>query len=69
MLDPAAVPPPVDPAAAPVRFGVKDVRDLTWKNLMDAYSCTECGRCTSVCPVEYYRKATFAQKNYDEYPR
>jgi len=34
----------------PVRFGVKDVTDLHWKNLMDAYSCTECGRCTSACP-------------------
>lgn len=32
------------------RFGVKDVQDLTWKNLLDAYSCTECGRCTSACP-------------------
>jgi Fe-S oxidoreductase len=29
---------------------VKDVQDLTWKNLMDAYTCTECGRCTSACP-------------------
>ncbi len=35
---------------APVRFGAKDVHDLTWKNLLDAYSCTECGRCTSSCP-------------------
>ena len=34
----------------PVRFGVKDVQDLNWKNLMDAYTCTECGRCTSACP-------------------
>jgi heterodisulfide reductase subunit C len=34
----------------PVKFGVKDVQDLTWKNLLDAYSCTECGRCTSACP-------------------
>ncbi len=34
----------------PQRFGVKDVQDLSWKNLMDAYSCTECGRCTSACP-------------------
>jgi len=32
-------------------FGAKDVRDLSWKNLLDAYSCTECGRCTSVCPA------------------
>jgi len=34
----------------PVKFGVKDVQDLTWKNLLEAYSCTECGRCTSACP-------------------
>jgi heterodisulfide reductase subunit C len=34
----------------PIKFGVKDVQDLTWKNLLDAYSCTECGRCTSACP-------------------
>ena len=34
----------------PLRFGVKDVKDLSWKNLLDAYTCTECGRCTSVCP-------------------
>jgi heterodisulfide reductase subunit C len=34
----------------PERFGVKDVQDLTWKNLLDAYSCTECGRCTDACP-------------------
>jgi heterodisulfide reductase subunit C len=47
MLDPSAV-PPTD--AAPVGFGAKDVNDLTWKQLMDAYSCTECGRCTSSCP-------------------
>ncbi len=34
----------------PQRFGVKDVLDLNWKNLLDAYTCTECGRCTSACP-------------------
>ena len=33
------------------KFGAKDVMDLSWKNLMDAYSCTECGRCTSACPA------------------
>jgi ferredoxin len=41
--------PKTDPNI-PVRFGVKDVQDLSWKNLLDAYSCTECGRCTSACP-------------------
>lgn len=51
------VKPNFDPAYQPVtdpnnpqRFGAKDVFDLTWKQLMDAYSCTECGRCTSSCP-------------------
>jgi ferredoxin len=38
-------------AAAPVSFGAKDVMDLSSKNLMDAYSCTECGRCTAACPA------------------
>jgi ferredoxin len=48
MLDPSAqIPEGYEP---PTSFGVKDVQDLTWKNLMDAYSCTECGRCTSSCP-------------------
>ncbi len=35
----------------PVKFGAKDIPDLSWKNLMDAYSCTECGRCTAACPA------------------
>ena len=35
----------------PGKFGAKDVPDLSWKNLMDAYSCTECGRCTAACPA------------------
>jgi Fe-S oxidoreductase len=33
------------------RFGVSDVRQFTWKDLLDGYSCTECGRCTSACPA------------------
>jgi heterodisulfide reductase subunit C len=38
-------------AAAPAHFGAKDVFELSWKNLLDAYSCTECGRCTASCPA------------------
>jgi len=38
-------------AAAPEKFGAKDVMDLSWKNLMDSYSCTECGRCSTACPA------------------
>jgi len=48
MLDPSAQTP--EGYEPPTSFGVKDVTDLSWKNLMDAYSCTECGRCTSNCP-------------------
>lgn len=33
------------------RFGAKDVNDLTWKSLMDSFTCTECGRCTAECPA------------------
>jgi ferredoxin len=44
------------------RFGVKDVTDLTWKNLMEAYTCTECGRCTSVCPANITGKLLSPRK-------
>jgi heterodisulfide reductase subunit C len=43
-------------------FGAKDVRDLTWKNLMDAYTCTECGRCTSSCPASITGKKLSPRK-------
>lgn len=33
------------------KFGAKDIFDLSWKNLLDAYSCTECGRCSAACPA------------------
>lgn len=39
------------PSEDPGRFGAKDVTDLTQKNIMEAFSCTECGRCTSQCPA------------------
>jgi heterodisulfide reductase subunit C len=48
ILDPSFTPPPSE---TPQRFGAKDVTDLTWKQLLDAYTCTECGRCTSSCPA------------------
>lgn len=38
-------------ATPPEKFGAKDVMDLSWRNLMDAYSCTECGRCSAACPA------------------
>lgn len=53
--------PVLDPNAA-IKFGVKDVTDLTWKNLLDAYSCTECGRCTSVCPQNMTGKTLSPRK-------
>ncbi len=43
---------PADGGAAPsTGFGANDIFDLSWKNLMDAYTCTECGRCTAACPA------------------
>lgn len=61
MLDPSLIPPDMNPDA-PVSFGAKDVNDLTWKNLLDAYSCTECGRCTSVCPANITGKILSPRK-------
>lgn len=49
-------------AAVPERFGAKDVTDLSWKNLMDAYSCTECGRCTAACPANITGKKLSPRK-------
>jgi ferredoxin len=47
-----ATPPTAASAAAPTdRFGAKDVFDLSWRNLLDAYACTECGRCSAACPA------------------
>lgn len=48
-----------EPALAPIesqsgtqqKFGAKDIQDLSWKNILDAYSCTECGRCSNECPA------------------
>ncbi len=44
------------------QFGASDVTHLTWKNLLDGYTCTECGRCTSVCPANITGKALSPRK-------
>jgi len=63
MLDPSADPYAAAPATeSPQRFGAKDVQDLSWKQLLDAYSCTECGRCTSVCPANQTGKLLSPRK-------
>ena len=46
----------------PERFGVLDVEDLTWKSYMDSLACTECGRCTSVCPANITGKKLSPRK-------
>ncbi len=54
MMDPDADPyaiPEEDPNAVIEAFGASDVTELNWVQLMNAYTCTECGRCTSVCPA------------------
>jgi heterodisulfide reductase subunit C len=48
MMDPSVILPEPE---GPVKFGARDVQDLSWKSLLDAYTCTECGRCTSECPA------------------
>jgi ferredoxin/uncharacterized membrane protein len=61
MMDPSFVPPAADPNV-PMRFGAKDVTDLSWKQLLDAYTCTECGRCTSACPANITGKLLSPRK-------
>ena len=67
MLDPSVQPP--TPAVRTVagvemqeRFGAKDVFDLSWKQLMDGMTCTECGRCTSQCPANLTGKLLSPRK-------
>ncbi|MBS1782521.1 MAG: (Fe-S)-binding protein [Bacteroidetes bacterium] len=62
MMQPELAPPTTDAAPVQHRFGAKDVMDLSWKNLLDAYSCTECGRCTSVCPANITGKKLSPRK-------
>lgn len=64
MMNPSAdlfaVPVPIEGEIQ--RFGAKDVTDLTWKNLLDSYTCTECGRCTDSCPANLTGKLLSPRK-------
>lgn len=62
MFDPNAEASEEGDEEVPERFGAKDVADLSWKNLLDAYSCTECGRCTSECPANITGKKLSPRK-------
>lgn len=53
---------PTGETAPPQRFGARDVQDLSWKNLLDAYSCTECGRCSAACPANQTGKLLSPRK-------
>jgi len=64
MLDPTADPfaAPSNPDAVPAKFGASDVQDLNWVQLLNAYTCTECGRCTSACPANQTGKKLSPRK-------
>jgi heterodisulfide reductase subunit C len=49
-------------ASPPAKFGARDVFDLSWRNLLDAYACTECGRCTAACPANITGKKLSPRK-------
>ena len=65
MMDPDADPyaaPAEGEEEVPAKFGASDVQDLSWVNLLNAYTCTECGRCTSECPANLTGKKLSPRK-------
>jgi len=64
MMDPSADPfaAPAEDAPDPEKFGASDVTDLSWVQLLNAYTCTECGRCTSECPANQTGKKLSPRK-------
>ncbi|MBO0340497.1 (Fe-S)-binding protein [Flagellimonas profundi] len=65
MMDPDADPfaaPAEEDAAEPEKFGASDVMDFNWVQLLNAYTCTECGRCTSECPANQTGKKLSPRK-------
>ncbi|RYY98852.1 MAG: (Fe-S)-binding protein [Chitinophagaceae bacterium] len=61
-MEPGSVPAEAGAEEGHKRFGAKDVPDLSWKNLLDAYTCTECGRCTQACPANQTGKKLSPRK-------
>jgi len=61
-VDPFAAPPEGAEAVVPAKFGASDVQDLSWVNLLNSYTCTECGRCTSECPANQTGKKLSPRK-------
>ncbi len=62
MMNPEAAAEPQPEGEMDLSFGANDVFQLTWKNLLDAYTCTECGRCTAVCPANITGKKLSPRK-------
>ncbi|MBW1296917.1 (Fe-S)-binding protein [Aquimarina litoralis] len=60
--DPFAAPAGDEPEAEPEKFGASDVTDLNWVQLLNSYTCTECGRCTSECPANQTGKKLSPRK-------
>lgn len=60
--DPFAAPAEGEADEVPAKFGASDVQDLSWVNLLNAYTCTECGRCTSECPANLTGKKLSPRK-------
>lgn len=60
--DPYAAPAEPDPNAVPEKFGAEDIFDLDKVQLLNAYTCTECGRCTEVCPANLTGKKLSPRK-------
>ena len=64
MMDPNVDPfaPQPESAEVPAKFGASDVQDLSWVQLLNAYTCTECGRCTDECPANQTGKKLSPRK-------
>jgi len=62
MMNPNADPYAAPSAEIPEKFGASDVTDLNWVQLMNAYTCTECGRCTDQCPANQTGKLLSPRK-------